>query len=130
MNIKEIYENKFNENLKINDNKNDNNDNFYNMNYVQSAGKKQKDNIISLFDDLNINDVNDIESEGNNNWFKQPLNGRLSKRTDNKDILNNEIPNKNNKAKKIKLCILKKIQNMKAPMKKRNHKRNLRKLDG
>ena len=31
MNIKEIYENKFNENLKINDNKNDN---FYNMNYV------------------------------------------------------------------------------------------------
>ena len=64
MNIKEIYENKFNENLKINDNKNDNNDNFYNMNYVQSAGKKQKDNIISLFDDLNINDVNDIESEG------------------------------------------------------------------
>ena len=83
-----------------------------------------------MFDDLNINDVNDIESEGNNNWFKQPLNGRLSKRTDNKDILNNEIPNKNNKAKKIKLCILKKIQIMKAPMKKRNHKRNLRKLDG
>ena len=34
MNIKEIYENKFNENLKINDNKNDNNDNFYNTNYV------------------------------------------------------------------------------------------------
>ena len=130
MNIKEIYENKFNENLKIKDNNNDNNDNFYNMNYVQSAGKKQKDNIISLFDDLNINNVNDIESEGNNNWFKQPLNGRLSKRTDNKDILNNEIPNKNNKAKKIKLCILKKIQIMKAPMKKRNHKRNLRKLDG
>ena len=28
MNIEEIYENKYNENLEINDNKNDNNDNF------------------------------------------------------------------------------------------------------
>ena len=84
-----------------------------------------------MFDDLNINDLDDNESEGSNNWFKQPLNERLSKRTDNKDIFNNEIPNKNNnKAKKRKTMYPKENTSDEGSMKKRNHKRNLRKLDG
>ena len=73
MNIKDIYENKYYEKLEIKEDKNDNIDNFDNMNYISSADKDEKNKIISLFDNLNLNDVNEIKSEGNNNWFKQPL---------------------------------------------------------
>ena len=74
MNIEDIYENKYYENFEIKEDKNVIIDNFDNMNYISSADDKDENNkIISLLNDLNLNDVIDIKSEGNNNWFEQPL---------------------------------------------------------
>jgi len=77
-------------NLDINNNKNNNN-------HISSADKDEKDKIISLFNNLYINDVNKIESEDDSDWFKQPLKERIFKRTDNTNIMKNENPNKNKK---------------------------------
>ena len=84
-------------NLDINNNKNNNNHKFNDMNYISSADKDEKDKVISLFNNLYINDVNKIESEDDSDWFKQPLKERIFKRTDNTDIMKNENPNKNKK---------------------------------
>ena len=51
----------------------------------------------SLFNNLNINDLNENESEGDYAWFKQPLKKIIFKRADNTDILKNEKLNKINK---------------------------------
>ena len=80
MNIEKIYENNNNENLDINNNKNSDNDKFDDMYNISSADKDEKDKIISLFNNLYINDVNKIESEDDSDWFKQPLKERLSKK--------------------------------------------------
>ena len=64
------------------------------MNYISSADDKDENNkIISLLNDLNLNDVIDIKSEGNNNWFEQPLQKRLSQR---KEDIKNDINNLTN----------------------------------
>ncbi len=55
------------------------------MNNISSVDKDVKDKIISQFN----NDANEIESEGDSDWFKQPLKERLSKRADNTDIIKN-----------------------------------------
>ena len=69
MNIEDIYEIKNCENLEIKEDKNDNIDNLDNMNYISSADRDEKNKIVSLFDNLNLNDVNELKSEGNNNWM-------------------------------------------------------------
>lgn len=50
------------------------------MNYTSSTDKDEKNKIISLLKDLNLNDVNEIKSESNNNCFEQPLQKLLSQR--------------------------------------------------
>jgi len=61
------------------------------MNYISSADKDEKDKIIFLFNNLNLNEVNEIESEseGDSDCFKLLLKKRLCKRTDNIDIMKN-----------------------------------------
>ena len=78
-----------------------------------------------------MNDVNEIKSEGDNNWFKQLLHKRLSKRTHNIEIFTNEILNEiNNKAKKRKTIYPKEnTSDDDDSYKKMNHERNLRKMD-
>ena len=61
MNIKKIYENNNNENIDINNNKNSDNDKFDDMNSISSADIDEKDKIISLFNNLYINDVNELK---------------------------------------------------------------------
>ena len=72
MNIEDIYENKYYENFEIKEDKNVSIDNFDNMNYISSADKDEKDKIISLFNNLNINDVNEIESDGDSVYLNSP----------------------------------------------------------
>ena len=50
-----------------------------------------------MFNNLNINGINEIESEGDSDLFKQLLKERLCKRADNTDIMKNKNLNKNNK---------------------------------
>ena len=61
------------------------------MNYISSADKDEKYKIIFLFNNLNLNEVNEIESEseGDSDCFKLLLKKRLCKRTDNIDIMKN-----------------------------------------
>ena len=128
MNIEEIYENNNNENLDINNNKNNDNDKYYDMNYISSADKDEKDKIISLFHNLNINDLNENEIEGDSDWFKEPLKKRICRRTDNTDIMKNEKLNKI--IKKRKTIYPKENSSDKEPYKKMILQRNSKKLDG
>jgi len=81
------------------------------MNYISSTDKDEKDKIISLFNNLNINEVNENESESedDSDWFKQSLKKRISKWADNTDIMKYEKLNKiNKKVKKRKIIYPKK----------------------
>ena len=89
-----------------------------------------------MLNDLNLNDDNEIKSEGTNNRFEQPLQKRLSQRKEDikKDLSNktNEILNNsyNKKPNKRKIDYPKDNTSDDDYYKKKNLQRNLRKLGG